>query len=255
MGTETRDQGGACMPLPAPAGRRALLRALGAGLLAAPAGGCAYFDPSGTLQRNLSGVPQGSVPIFLVVGDWHLDIVVETRLIAPPLLDDFMPPPLDRRGHAAFGFGSRQIFENSKPDAGSFALAFMNTPGAMAVCHAPPRLSDMEYFEQSVELRLTPEGFDTLIGTLRAEIRDDAEGRPLRIGDGLFRRGRVLFETHRRYTPRYTCSTWAAELLAAAGLPFMVTDVVWPQQVMRQARRIARQQGLGAPEARTVSAG
>lgn len=229
-------------------GRRALLRA-SAALLAAPAAGCTHFDPTGTWQRNHTGVPQGSVPIHVITGDWHVDIVIETRLIAPPLLDAFMPPPLARHGHAAFGFGSRQIFANPDPDAGSFAAAFMNSPGAVAVSHAPPHLPDTEFFEEAVALRLTAEGFQTLLRSLRAEIRDDAEGRPLRVGDGLFRRGRVLFESRRRYTPRYTCSTWAVELLARAGLPFMVTDVVWPQQVMRQARRISRQQGLRGPVA------
>ena len=248
MAGERRSGSGHRAGARAPAGRRALLRA-SAALLAAPAAACTWSDPAGTWQRNHAGVPQGSVPIHLITGDWHVDIVIATRLIAPPLLDAFMPPPLSREGHAAFGFGSRQIFENAKPDAGSFALAFMNTPGAVAVSHAPPHLPDTEFFEEAVALRLTEEGFGSLIGNLRAEIRDDAQGRPLRVGDGLFRRGRVLFQSRRRYTPRYTCSTWAVEMLAGAGLPFMVTDVVWPQQVMRQARRISRQQGLRGPVA------
>lgn len=230
---------------PGQARRRTLLRAAVAGALAAPAAGCAYSDAPGTYERNARPVPAGEVPIHIVTGDWHADIAISTALVDPRLLDEIMPAPLPRDGHVALGFGSRDVFADFHPGAVAFLGSFINTPGAIAVSHVPPRIPDAPHFEAAVELHVTRRGFRDLLTTLRAEIESDGDGRAKRVGEQVYRRGRVLFESRRLYNTEYTCSTWVAEMLTHAGLPFVVEGAVWPRQVRRQAERMAvRQQRL-----------
>lgn len=233
-------------PRPKPAAqravaRRALLRGALVASLATPAIGCA---PGELRLRSGERVPRGEIPLYLVSRDWHTDVLCDADLLDATTRALLMPS-LPQGGHAAIGFGARDFMMEPEPTVGHYLVALLNSPGAVAVSRMPPRLAEAGPFEDVAEIRIDRVGFGRLLHHIRAEIAEDEAGLPRRLGASLFRSGRVLFEAKRSYSSLFTCNSWVAEMLSAAGLPFETEGVIWPTQVMRQAHRLAALQGVG----------
>lgn len=215
-------------------------RLLLAAALAAPSLGCA----PGRLALDAGDpVPRGDIPLALLSYDWHTDVVFRTDLLDAPRRAALMPS-LPVGGHIAIGFGARPFMMDDSPGLFGFVDALIDAPGAIAVSHVPPRIADAELIEDLAEIRIDAAGFRRLLRGIEADIARDGRGQPLRVGDRLFRRARVLFESPLTYGADFTCSTWIAERLRGAGLPFETAGIVWPAQLMRQAHQLATlQQG------------
>jgi hypothetical protein len=90
-----------------------------------------------------------------------------------------------------------------------------------------------------VELRLSRPGFDALTRFIAAEYARDRDGRPVRLGRGLY--GASWFYLARsRYHLFNTCNTWVAGALRAAGLPVTPVGAITVTGVMQQLRREPR---------------
>ncbi|HYF08835.1 MAG TPA: DUF2459 domain-containing protein [Acetobacteraceae bacterium] len=221
------------------AGGATTRRRLLGGALAAPLAGGACAPLALT-----AAAPAGEIPVHVLVRDWHADVVFDIALLRPPLRDALLRS-LPRSGHAAIGFGSREFLMNGDPDALSMIAAFLYTPGAVSVSQVDPPLAKAELLEDMAELRIGPAGLGALLRFVRDEIVHDTQGQPVPAGDAVYRRSRVLFQARRSYSPFFTCTTWAAQLLQAAGLPVQATGVVWPVQLMSQVHRLSALQRGG----------
>jgi hypothetical protein len=77
-----------------------------------------------------------------------------------------------------------------------------------------------------------------LAGFLAAAFAREADGRLAPPVQAALPR-RAFLAAARRYSLAYTCNSWTADALAAAGLPVSSPGVLWRGQVMTQARPLA----------------
>ena len=127
-----------------------------------------------------------------------------------------------------FGFGKRHFILTPEPGLAQFLAGPFPGEAALEVTgmHAPP--------SAALSLSVTPAGLAGLMAAL----------------EGSFAPGPVLIEARQRparryyvaargYSLAYTCNTWTAEVLAAAGLRVAATGVVFTRGVMAQALPLA----------------
>ncbi len=203
--------------------RRALLAAL-------PAAACAP-------PHALLSTPRGPATetLFVVQRDWHTDIGLLIRDLGPGLA----PLAADWRAAESLviGFGERGYLMAPRPGPIEMAAALLPGPGALLVTglSVPP---DGAFPAGTVALRVDAAGMAALQAALAASFARDAAGGfdPLR--DGPYA-GARYYAAATRYSAAFTCNTWTAALLRAAGLPVDPAGVVFAGQVMAQVRRIA----------------
>jgi hypothetical protein len=170
--------------------------------------------------------PQGD-RFHLFAADWHTEIIVP---------GDWLPE-LQPLGPGvpwiALGFGQRDFFMAERPGVAEALAATVPSPAvirAQFLSAVPISRGDVEV----LALRGSRAG---LAGFLAAAFARDGEGRlapPVQSGLP----GRAFLPAARRYSLAYTCNTWTADALAAAGLPVSSRSVVRREQVMAQARAL-----------------
>ncbi|MFC7541391.1 DUF2459 domain-containing protein [Siccirubricoccus deserti] len=77
----------------------------------------------------------------------------------------------------------------------------------------------------SIPLRLPPGGMEGVAGFITASL---AAAEPLRAGPYP---GSLFLPASREYSAFYTCNTWTAEGLAAAGLPVVPAGILFAAQI------------------------
>lgn len=180
----------------------------------------------------LAGAQEPAVTLWVVDHGWHVAIVVRRADV-----DRALWPELDDLPAATFveiAWGHREFYMTRpatawmavKAAVGSGAsvlhlVAFDTPVAAMFPTHA------------IVELRASRAGFAELTRLVSAEHQRDAEGRPVRLGPGLYGEG-TFYAARGRYSLANTCNTWVARALQAAGLPVTPSGVVTAGGVMRQ---------------------
>ena len=88
-----------------------------------------------------------------------------------------------------------------------------------------------------VRLPLDEAGISQLRQFLGDAVQTDASGKPIGLGDGPYDGG-LYFAATATYAGFYTCNTWTAHGLRAAGVPVR-GPVLFAEGVMRQVRKIA----------------
>lgn len=141
----------------------------------------------------------------------------------------------------SLGFGQREYMLSSEPGSMEALRALVPSAGVVAMGWLPEQAAEAAGAYDSATLWIDAAGLERLIRHVDAEILRDAGGTARAIG-GRPQHGRNLFDSTRRYSAAFTCNTWTAEVLHAAGLPFATAGVAWPRDVMRQAHRIAAAQ-------------
>jgi hypothetical protein len=213
-------------------GRRAVLRLSGAaaaGALAACAGG--EQMSSGVPPEPPPGPPPDGALVWLHKASFHHAEVV---LPAEPgdSLAGAIAPWVPAAPLLACGFGEWHFF--TTPEVGLLDAVKAMTPGPAAILAAPkaapPPAAD------AVALPVGPAGLEALRRFVAADLRRDAEGRPVPITTAL-RPGGWFFAAGRRYSLGYTCNTWAVHALEAAGLPVRPQGILFAGGAMAEARR------------------
>lgn len=176
-----------------------------------------------------------SATVYVVTHGWHTDLGIPDGTLRGPMTQfrrifpgmtvlmagfgkrTFMMAPVTHLGDLLIG---------PFPGTGTLLIAGLTAPpdraygdGTMAVLHLPPggaeRLSDFVW--RTLEV---------------------AGGQPVRIGDGFFP-GSVFYASRIGYSGLYTCNSWAADALHAAGLVDGAAGVVFAGQVMARAGRVS----------------
>lgn len=212
---------------------RALTRV--AALLAATvvAGGC--LAPVAELSPPLGDEP--GVIVWVLDHGWHTAIVVRRADVEGALW-----PEVEDFPGATFievAWGDRDFYMATPATPWLAVKAAFLTAGSVlhVVGFSAPIAA---YFPESeiVELRLSRRGFDRMTRFVAAEYQRDREGRPVRLGHGLYGASR-FYAARGTYHVFNTCNTWVVRALRDGGLPVTPTGVVTAGGVMQQARRAA----------------
>ncbi|WP_187830084.1 DUF2459 domain-containing protein [Siccirubricoccus phaeus] len=182
-------------------------------LLAAALAGCAGA------RQPLPPPPTGEARLQLLRRGWHSDIGLPAETVPPDLAALF--PGAE---WLLFGFGDRDYVLAASPGFGTALAALFPGPGAILVTGL--RLPPAEAFPERdcTPLRLPPGGLRGAAGFVAASVA----GGPIRQGPYP---GSLFLPARQRYSGSYTCNTWTAEALAAAGLPVMPEGVLFSWQV------------------------
>jgi hypothetical protein len=163
--------------------------------------------------------PQGPA-LWLLDAGWHTEIGLPPEALPPEIAAPF--------AHAAvlfLGFGKRDFMMAEAPGLAEWLAGPIPGPAAMQVTAWPGPPSG------ALSLPLQPEALPRLAAALAASF---AAG-PVLIEP---RPGRRFYAAARGYSLAYTCNSWTAEMLAAAGLPIRAEGVVLAGGVMAQAARL-----------------
>jgi uncharacterized protein (TIGR02117 family) len=174
--------------------------------------------------------------IYVVERGWHTDIGLPVgpgtgRLVA--LEDDF---PGVR--YLVFGFGEFAYSVADRQDFGHMLWALVPGPGISLVTALKDPPADAFGAANVTELHVSQPQLDRLAEFVWATL-DTSGGAPHRLREGPYP-GSEFYRSTSTYAAFYTCNTWVAEALAAAGLPVNPWGVLFAGEVIGQVRQIAR---------------
>jgi hypothetical protein len=176
------------------------------------------------------------VVIYVARRGWHIDIGFATADLDAPLdavVSEFAPAR-----SLFFGFGDRRYLESRDQGHRGSALVGALWPGRGLILATSLDSTPQAAFGAThvIAIELTPRqahAAQAYIARSMADRRSLAEG-PYE--------GSRYFAATPRYSALHTCNTWAAQALAAAGLPIRSAGVVFAWQLWTQARRLDRRQ-------------
>ncbi len=206
-------------------------RTLAALWIAAAVAACAGTPPR-------SGAPGGAIAarpheLYVVRRGWHVDIGFPVSGLHAPLA--VVNARLPGARFVLFGFGDRRYLMTRDQGSCTGLAALWPGPGLILVTGlaTTPALAFSE--RQVIRIEVTAAGelaAEEFVWRSMAE--GDAPVEPVATGPY---DGSVYFGARPRYSGVYTCNTWAAEVLRAAGLPVRSSGVVLAGQIWRQAQR------------------
>ena len=203
----------------------------GAWLLACVLAGCATVP-----VEPITPVPIGDATIYVVGRGWHTDIGLPVDEITLPLASLEQDFPGVRV--LVFGFGERNYLMTR--DGGSAEMLTALFPSKSAILLTALRAPPSEAFgpEHAVTLRVTQQSVDRIATRIWRILEKQQDGSVRRLADGPYP-GSVFYAATETYDAFHTCNTWTALVLHDAGLPVNPNGVLFADQVMDQARRIA----------------
>jgi hypothetical protein len=129
--------------------------------------------------------------------------------------------------------GGRDYYMAGDPGLGDLLRAAVPGPAVLLVI---PLQASPEAFAGAANAFAVPVsrgGAERLSQFLWEYLAKDAEGAPRRIGAGPYP-GSVFYASTGTFDLTYTCNTWTAEVLRAAGLPVSSAGVVYAGQILHQ---------------------
>jgi hypothetical protein len=181
-----------------------------------------------------SADPDSAKPVSVYVArrGWHIDVGFETSDLKPPLASLSAEFPAVQS--VFFGFGDERYLRARNRNVPLLLAALW--PGRGLILATGLMSTPQSAFGRThvIALQLTAhqaQDMQDFIWLSLVKNRSDAAG-PYE--------GSLYFSAKPRYSALYTCNTWAAHALAAAGLPIHSTGVLFAGQLWRQVRRIEK---------------
>jgi len=202
------------------------MRGILAFFLAVLLAGCAAVPLPAACAPGESGAA-----VWLVDRGWHTELLLPAGGIGGPLAlaaDRFPGAPL-----IAFGFGKRDWITAEEPDLATILSGPIPGPGVVEVTGRAALPAG------AIRLGLGQAGIAGLQRFLAASLADPAAPPAV-----VSRYGQHFHDSSRRYSLAFTCNTWVAEALSAAGLPVRPAGVRLTRGVLTQA--VAVPQACGA---------
>ncbi len=178
----------------------------------------------------------GGATVYVVARGWHTDIGLPAAPVTGPLAVLRARFPGVRT--LLFGFGDRAYLTSGKHDTATALRALLPGPGAMLITAL--RTTPDQAFGASNVVTLSPsqDGADRLARFIWNSLDHSGTDGLSSIGDGPYP-GSLFLTASTLYSGLFTCNTWTARGLHAAGLPILWPGVLFASQVMTQARRAA----------------
>ena len=172
---------------------------------------------------------------WLVDQGWHTEIGLAADELTGPL--GVFRTTFPGARVLMFGFGKRTFITARVTSLSELLLGPVPGPGAIEVVGL--RVRPQDAYASPVEMVTLPiGGAARLSAFLWAAIGKDRAGGARLIAPGLFP-GSLFYAASRRYSLTYTCNTWTADALAAAGVPMAADGVILPGSLMRQTAGLA----------------
>jgi hypothetical protein len=188
-------------------------------------------------------IPARDVTMYVVRRGWHIDVGFAVEDMAGPLKVARERFPQAR--FFTFGFGDRRYLHAHNPHFPNMLAALW--PGDALMLITALEGTPQQAFGDSHVTELTLTAGQVLQAQRRmAASMSLQDGRPQSDGPGPYE-GSTYWRSSLRYSAVYTCNTWAAQVLASAGLPLPVHGVVFAGQVWRPVLRLARAPPHGEP--------
>jgi hypothetical protein len=175
-------------------------------------------------------VPRTDV-VYLIEHGWHTDIAIPSgELRGRMTVFQRIFPDLQV---LVVGFGKRTFMMAPVTTSGDLLIGPF--PGDGTILAVGLKGSPAVAYDQGIEATITlPTGgaerlSDFVWNTLKVK-----DGMPEKLADGFFP-GSIFYATQTGYAGTYTCNTWTADALHAAGLPIDTDGVVFAGQAMSRA--------------------
>lgn len=174
--------------------------------------------------------------IDVVERDWHTDVCIRTEDADTHLMR--LVVGYEGSHYLCFGFGDRHYLLSR--ERGPMTLLSALLPGAGAILLTVLRDTPAAAFgtDNVVRLDVGEPGMERLREFLGNAVQTDDAGAPISLGEGPYPGG-LYFGATADYDGFYTCNTWTADALRAAGIPIL-GPVLFADGVMRQVRQIAQ---------------
>jgi hypothetical protein len=211
--------------------RRATLAAVT--LLALAAAGCA------TPALYCRPPPPSQGVVYVLSRGWHTEIGLAADRLAGPL--GIFRTAYPGAQYLMFGYGKRTFLTAPPDNIREYLLGPVPGPAvieAVALRASPPEAYGTRGM---VTLSLPPGGAARLSAFLWQTLAHDSAGHPRLVGPGRFPGSQFYAAVH-TYSLAYTCNTWVADALHAAGLPLDADAVVFSGQTMARVEAAAHAQ-------------
>jgi hypothetical protein len=197
--------------------------------------GCSVQSPRSAPAPPAVPTISGQV-IYIVRRQWHIAVEFPADDLAPPLAS--LKSNFPEAKYFSFGFGDlHYLVAKNKNFPGIFAALW---PGRGLILINGGTLSPEEIFGtdqvipvavSSAQGRAAQAFVWESLSSNAGKLVPYAEARP---DEGLY------FSAVPSYSAFYTCNTWVADILAAAGLPIGTHGVIFADQLWSQVRRLPR---------------
>ena len=204
-----------------PTTRRAALAAL-------PLLACSRIEPPSVAAGQGCDCTQA---LSVVRRNWHTDVVFETRALPPQLAAAARALP--GATWLSVGFGDRAWFIDEARGALPMLGALFGGPAALLITGLPSPPARAFAYDEQVALAVSVQGRAAMLGFIAEQIEATQP-----IAPGPYE-GSLFFATRLRYAATYTCNTWTADALRAAGLPINPNGMLFAAQVMAAVRALA----------------
>ena len=168
---------------------------------------------------------------WLVHQGWHTEIGLPARQIRGPLSMFRRIFPGARV--LMFGFGKRTFITAKVESLAELIMGPVPGPGAIQVIGLGADPDEAYSPGQVIELSLQPSQSDRLSDFVWQQIGRTHTGQPRLISPGLFP-GSLFYASSQGYGLAYTCNTWSARALQAAGLRVDPGGIILPGGLFRQ---------------------
>ena len=196
---------------------------------------CSVTQPSPEWRRTYANEPKVAV-VYVIDRGWHTDIGLAADSIFPPL--DMLLQRFPKARYLVFGFGERTWFLAEHINLFEAIRALFPSPAAILVTalHTSPEASYGA--EHVVALPLSASGLKGLDAYLWSyfEKHQNILKPPIAAGPDS---ESAFYASGVNYDATFTCNTWTAGALAAAGVPLEPDGIVFAHQVMSRVRDIA----------------
>jgi Protein of unknown function (DUF2459) len=174
--------------------------------------------------------------IYVVRRQWHIAVEFRTDELAAPLAS--LAPEFTNVRFLSFGFGDlHYLLAKNKKFPGLFAALW---PGRGLILVGGRYASPEGIFGSDQVIRVAITGAQSgaaqafIWGSLSSDAGTVSPYAVAAHDEGLY------FSTVHSYSALYTCNTWAAQVLAAAGLPIVTRGVILADQLWSQVRHLPR---------------
>jgi hypothetical protein len=218
--------------------RRRVTSRLAILLLAGTLAGCASAPPASVAPASAD-----AVTIAVVDRGWHTDIALPADQISGPLAVLARSSPGAR--YLVFGFGDRAYFMTREETVGQTLTALFPGPGVILLTGL--RATPVEAFGAGnvVMLRLPRPAFDHVAEFVWMTLAIPG-GAAQRLADGPYA-GSAFYASGTTYDALDNCNAWTVRALHHGQLPVDTALVLFAEQVMGQARRLATAPGESTP--------
>ncbi len=205
--------------------------------------GCGASPLLPDCQPGRAAGPDGVM--WVVRQGWHTEVALPAQEITGPLRMFREVFPGARV--LAFGFGKRTFFTARVETPAELLMGPLPGPSAVQITGLSVDPEDA-YDGPVAAIALPPGGASRLSAYLWNAIGKTQAGRPRLIAPGLFP-GSLFYAGARRYGLAFTCNTFTAAAVEAAGFSVSPRDVVWAAGAMdavAATRRACRMPGAAA---------